>query len=200
MTDPYRSVVDALSRAGWKVRDRGVEHALSVSDLFPAAVRERYPNIPPSVTEFLGRLDECMNGDATAWFLTAADYAGTSDSEWAWNAWEQLEVEGCEENGDDEGAAKVREFWNAYLPVFLDVGGDYAHFAVRVTEPPVVKRSWWLPGGGAQSEPRMGAVVYGAEVDITGVFEVAPSFPEFLNYLAAAVRDPNGKGPLSGLI
>ena len=201
MTDPHRSVLDALTKARWTVRDRGADHTLGPADLWPVALRERYPNIPPSVTVFLGRLDECVNADDTAWFLTAADYAGTSGSAWTWNAWEQLELAGYDEDGDEEGAAKVRDFWNAYLPVFLDVGGDYAHFSVRVTEPRVVKRSWWLVGGARPlPEPRMGTVVYGAEVDITAVVEVAPSFPEFLNYLATAVGDPNLKGPLSGLI
>jgi hypothetical protein len=50
-------------------------------------------------------------------------------------------------------------------------------------------------------EPRLGAVVHAAE-EFRAVTEVAPSFSEFLDLLAAAMRDPpeRRKGPLAGMI
>ena len=201
MTDPYRGVLDALAGAGWKVRERSVEQALPWSQLWPAELRERYPNMPSALTGFLGRLDECVNADDTAWFLTAADYAGTSGSPWAWNAWELLELESCAESDDAEAAAEVRQFWNDYLPFYMDVGGDYAYFAVRVTGPKSVTGEWLPPGARPLPEPRLGAVVH-AEEEFRAVAEVAPSFSEFLDQLAAAMRDPpqRRKGPLAGMI
>jgi len=201
MTDPYRGVLDALAGAGWTVRERSVEQALPWSRLWPAPLRERYPNMPSALTGFLGRLDECVNEDDTAWFLTAADYAGTSGSSWAWNAWEQLELESCAERNDAECAAEVRQFWNDYLPFYTDVGGDYGYFAVRVTGPKPVTDEWLPPGVRPLPEPRLGAVVH-AEGDLRAISEVAPSFSEFLDFLAAAMRDPRQRsgGPLAGMI
>ena len=197
MSDSYRRVLDALVGAGWTVRERAPDNALSATELWPAELRARYPNVPTSLTEFLGRIDQCENSAETAWFLTAADYAGKSDSEWAWNEWERQELETFE-NKDEEKIA-IRDFWNAYLPFYLDVGGDYAYFAVRVTEPPPQKKPllWFLR---EPPEPPLGAVVYGADVDLRGVSVVAASFPEFLEHLTTVLRDPTVEGPLTGLI
>ena len=197
MTDPYRRVFDALVAAGWTVRERAPENALSAADLWPAKLRARYPNVPASLTEFLGRIDRCENAAETAWFLTAADYSGKSDSEWAWNEWERQELETF--SGDDEQKTAIREFWNAYLPFYLDVGGDYAYFAVRVTESVPKKKPllWFLR---EPPEPPRGSVVYGADVDMREVSVVAASFPEFLEHLTRVLRDPTVEGPLTGLI
>ena len=195
VSDPFRRVVDALVQAGWKVRERSPEHALGLSELFPAALRQRYPRVPPSLVEFLGRLDECVNPDETAWFLTAADYAGTSGAGFEWNAWERLELETFKDDPEESGA--VREFWNTYLPFYTNVGGDCAYFAVRVVEPKPAK---WNPLSLIMRdvrEPKSGAVIYGVE-EFRGPWQVAASFPDFLEHFAAAVLDPDRDGPLRG--
>jgi hypothetical protein len=197
MSDPYRRVFDALVAAGWKVGERDPRNALAASALWPAELRARYPDVPSSLTEFLGRIDHCVNPSESAWFLTAADYAGTSDSAWAWNEWERQELETFA--GDEKVSAEVREFWKAYLPFYLDVGGDYAYFAVRVTDPPPRKSAllWFLR---EPPEPPRGSVVHGADVDLRSVSVVAASFPEFLEHLTRLLRDPSTDGPLTGLI
>jgi hypothetical protein len=197
MSDPYRRVFDALVAAGWKVRERAPENALTTADLWPAELRARYPNVPAPLTEFLARIDECENSAETAWFLTAADYAGKSESAWAWNEWERQELETFAD--DSEQTTAIREFWNSYLPFYLDVGGDYAYFAVRVTEPAPKKKPllWFLR---EPPEPPRGSVVYGADVDLRAVSVVAASFPEFLQHLTTVLRDPSVEGPLTGLV
>lgn len=197
MSDPYRRVFDALTAAGWKVSERAPESALTAEQLWPAELRARYRDVPASLTEFLARIDQCENASETAWFLTAADYAGKSDSAFAWNEWETHELETF---ADDAAETKtIREFWNAYLPFYFDVGGDYAYFAVRVTEPVPKKKPllWFLR---EPEEPPRGAVVHGADVDLRGVSVVAASFPEFLDHLTRLLRDPTVEGPLTGLV
>ena len=197
MSDPYRRVFDALVAAGWTVRERAPDAALTAAELWPAELRARYPNVPASLTEFLARIDQCENSAETAWFLTAVDYAGKSDSAWAWNEWERQELETFAE--DEKETTAIREFWNSYLPFFLDVGGDYAYFAIRVTEPAPKKKPllWFLR---EEPDPPRGAVVYGADVDLRGVSIVAASFPEFLEHLTTVLRDPTVEGPLTGLV
>lgn len=197
MHDPYRQVLDALVTAGWKVRERAPADALSAAELWPAELRARYTDIPASLTEFLGRIDQCENASETAWFLTAADYAGKSESAWAWNEWEQQELETFAD--DDAETRAIRDFWSAYLPFYLDVGGDYAYFAVRVTEPAPRKKAtlWFLRG---EPEPPRGSVVHGAGSDMRAVSVMAASFPEFLEHLTTVLRDPAAEGPLSGLV
>jgi hypothetical protein len=198
MTDPYRRVFDALVAAGWKVRERDAANALSVDQLFPAELRKRYPNVPPELVAFLGRLDECTNAEENEWFLTAADYAGTSDSAFAWNEWEKQELDTFED--DVEETAAIREFWNTYLPFFSDVSGDYAYFAVRVTDPPPKKRGLLQRLMREAVEPHRGAVIHGIEEYRAVTSPVAASFPEFLEHLVNTLRDPGRETPLSGRI
>ena len=196
MTDPYRRVFDSLVAAGWTVRERTPESALSATEVWPTALRERYRDIPPSLTAFLARIDKCTNSSDSAWFLTAADYAGTGDPAWAWNEWEKQELETFAT--DEKEKAEIRAFWNEYLPFYLDVGGDYAYFAVRVTEPKPKKPEFWFLR--VAPEPPRGAVVWGADVEMRGVSIVAASFPEFLDHLTNAMRNPAVETPLSGLV
>jgi hypothetical protein len=199
VSEPFQRVVDALRQAGWKVRERTPENALGLSELFPASVRQRYPNVPSSLVDFLGRLDECVNPDETAWFHTAADYVGTSAAGYEWNEWERLELETFKD--DPEESAAVREFWNTYLPFYTDVSGDYAYFAVRVVEPKPLAPHLSLLSFFARDlrEPKLGAVVYGVE-EFRGPWQVAASFPEFLERFATTVLDPERSGPLGGTV
>jgi len=155
----------------------------------------RYPAIPASLTDFMARVETCINRDETSWFLNSADYAGTGDSAYAWNEWEQMEVKWREDDGDENEVAEIRKFWDAYLPFYLDVAGDYAYFAVRITEPKPVPR-WNLL---AEREPRIGAVVHAVE-ELRSPLEVAGSFDEFLERLASTVKKGGSHGPLAGMV
>ena len=195
--DHYRAALDALTAAGWTVRERS--SALPAASVWPPELIRRYPTIPDALTAFMARVDACVNADETAWFLTASDYAGTSDFAFAWNEWERMELESHQERGDSEHAAAVREFWNAYLPFFLDVSGDYAYFAIRVVEPRPVPRTRLPWGARREPDPPRGTVVHGIE-EFRAVSQVAASFDEFLAKLAVTVGGREGDGPLAGLV
>lgn len=122
LSDSARAAIDTLSRLGWTARASDAPTAL------PAAIEQRYPNIPASVRSFLEHIEQCVRGGEQVWFLSAADYAGTSGSGFAWNEWETLESE----DADDTEAADIRAFWNAHLPILLSVQGDYTYLAVCV--------------------------------------------------------------------
>src|SRR4051812_21019904 len=89
MTDNYRAALDALAAAGWTVRERTSDTVLSPADVWPAPLRQRYPVIPADLTNFVARVEACVSPDESAWFLSARDYAGTSDAAFAWNEWER---------------------------------------------------------------------------------------------------------------
>jgi hypothetical protein len=179
-TNAVRRTLDALAAAGWLVRESSSPP--TPDEVLPPELRRRYPKAPREWAEFAARIEECTNADETAWFLTAADYAGTSGYAFEWNAWELLDLESSDVYGGVEGAAEVRAFWDEHLPFYLDVRGDYAYFAIRLRA------------------PRIGSVVHGASVEFRATSEVASSFSEFLELLVAAVRDPECDGPLAGLV
>jgi len=121
LSDSARTAIETLGALGWVVRDADERRPL------PSAIDNRYPAIPASLRSFLEHIDDCERTDEQVWFLTSTDYAGTSGSSFAWNAWELLELE---ETPDAE--AEIRAFWNAHLPILLSVAGDYSYLAVCV--------------------------------------------------------------------
>jgi len=169
--DRVERIRDGLARAGWKVR--------AGDDSFgrPGVLASRYPAPPPSWVDFVDGLVECVNPDDTAWFLTRADYAGTSGAAFAWDVCEQLSLESAD-GTDDEPA--VRRFWDRHLPIFLSVGGDYGYLALVVI------------GTGASAA--FGPVVQGFAPDWEGTTEIAPSFEAFLTRLdeELGADDPGG--------
>jgi hypothetical protein len=117
-----RNAIETLGRLGWSARVADTPTPL------PAEIDKRYPNIPSSLRSFLEHIESCVRSGEQVWFLTSADYAGTSGSGFAWNAWETLESEDA-----DPGTPKdIRAFWNAHLPILLSVQGDYTYLAVCV--------------------------------------------------------------------
>src|SRR5687767_2150709 len=79
-------------------------------ELIDEGFRRRYPRVPEQYLKFLSRVASCVNADETVWFLCAAEYNGTSDSEWAWNEFEKQDLEGA---GDDqEWRTETTSFWD----------------------------------------------------------------------------------------
>ncbi|HSQ31255.1 MAG TPA: hypothetical protein VLN49_15450 [Gemmatimonadaceae bacterium] len=195
-------VLSILNSAGWTVRVRSENAILSADLVWPEALRARYPTIPPALTDFVARVEACVKPDETAWFLTADDFAGRSDSAFAWNEWERMDVSRLAEQGDSEGALRVEAFWDSYLPFYLDVRSEYSYFAVRVTPPATTTRggfSLWTRR--RPSEPELGTVIHGCmDADLRDVTTIAASFDEFLGQLAATVQAPDASGPLSGFV
>ena len=129
----------------------------------------RYPRIPEAHAKFLGRVSSCVNAADTVWFLCADDYNGKSGSAFAWNEFEQMELESAEDDGD-QAKQEIREFWDGHLPFLMSVSGDYAYLALRMSE-------------------NHGSVVAGYGPDFEGVTEVAASFDEFVRLYSAALNE-----------
>jgi hypothetical protein len=122
LSESARTAIDTLAKLGWAVEVASNPHPL------PDTINDRYPAIPPSVRSFIENIETCVRGDEQVWFLTSADYAGTSGSSFAWNAWETLEGE----DNDIDTVEEIRAFWDAHLPILLSVAGDYSYLAVCV--------------------------------------------------------------------
>lgn len=195
-------VLDILDDAGWTVRVRSGNAILSTDLVWPEALRRRYPAIPPALTDFVARVEACVKPDETAWFLTADDFAERSDSAFAWNEWERMDVSRLAGQGDSEGVLRVKAFWDSYLPFYLDVRSEYSYFAVRVTPPATATPrgfSFWRSR--RLVEPELGTVIHGCmDADLRDVSLIAASFDEFLDQLAATVQAPDADGPLSGFV
>ena len=162
ISDRALAALDALRGWGWTVRPAGERRPL------PDVIDRRYPAIPPSLRVFLEHLEQCERGDECVWFLTAADYAATTRSAFAWDEWEQLEKDGA----DPDSAAESRAFWNAHLPILQAVDGDYAYFAVCVDP----------------ASPNYGCVVEGYAPDFHETVIVNRSFDELLERIVRLQR------------
>lgn len=167
MTDQsLQEYLELLKRKGWRVE----LWAGATPPALDSAFTLRYPRIPADYVKFLERVKSCVNTDETVWFLCLDDYNNKSDSDWAWNEMEKIDLEGEE---DEEAKTEIVEFWNRHLPFMLSVGGEYAYMAFRVVEEP------------------FGSVVEGWEV-LTEASERATSFEEFVRLHSAALEGKSG--------
>ena len=173
VSDSTRAALETLRALGWTVRT--TDAALPL----PTTIDERYPAIPPTLRSFIEHLEHCERGDEQVWFLTSADFSGTSDSGFAWDAWETLE----NEEAESETLPDIRTFWNAHLPILLSVEGDYAYVAVCVD----------------RASPTYGHVVQGYAPEFREASTVARSFDELLEQIKA-LKDGEPEGDLAALI
>jgi hypothetical protein len=155
-------ILEGLRRLGWTVTESNVAFG------WPDVLRDRYPEMPPALTEFLDGLDSCVSSDETTWFLTRADYESRIVAPFPWNAWERMSLEGV----PPDIAADVTDFWDRHLPIVLSVAGDYSYLALEVIG------------------PGFGAVVSGVSPDFEGTSVVAPSFDHLLDLMLDAIRAP----------
>jgi len=165
-TEELDAYLELLKSKGWSVELKQ-NGGVNLGESFTS----RYPRVPEAYLKFLAHVASCANAADNVWFLCPDDYNGTSDVAFAWNEFEQLEVESAE--GDDEALVEIREFWDRYLPFMLSVGGDYAFLALVV------------------SGDDYGSVVDGYGPDFEGVTELAPSFEEFVRLHSSAVKGNN---------
>ena len=75
--------LDALRNLGFLVE------LLPQAASLPAAVLQRYPNIPADYLAFISRLRSCHSPTDTTWLLTSADYHAQTEAAFAWNEFEQ---------------------------------------------------------------------------------------------------------------
>src|SRR5262245_26097200 len=172
LDDTARSAIDALRALGWTVRVADEPHRLQ------AAIDNRYPAIPSALRSFLEHIEQAERGGEQVWFLTSADYAGTSGSGFAWNEWEQMESE-----ANPGAATEIRTFWDAHLPILLSVEGDYSYLAVCVDK----------------ASANYGYVVQGYAPEFRETSTLFRSFDELLEQIKA-LKDGTLESELAGLI
>jgi hypothetical protein len=149
-----------LRGKGWHC----VENA--VQPEWPAAINSRYPWVPQDVRDAMVELQEVVSADQTCWLLTARDYAGDSESSFAWNEWERLSMEAA---GDDrDWIERIQTFWDQHLPICLSVKDGYAYFALQED----------------------GSVVTGREPEFEETTVVAPNYERFIAWLAHSLDSP----------
>ena len=140
--------LDTLRTRGWEWSERE-----------PGATEQQAEGDTPAIPErwrtFLECFAELVAPGEGCWFLSLEDYAGASDSAFAWDEFRSISLESC---ADDTQRAQVREFWEAHLPILMRVDGDYAFLALN---------------------RRNGAVVSGCEPEFEETTELAASVDEF---------------------
>ncbi|MFS3128970.1 hypothetical protein ACLM5J_11260 [Nocardioides sp. Bht2] len=142
-----------LRRRGWQVEPARAESPELLSAAHEVAIPEGWRSV-------LERFSLLVDEDESRWFLSAADFAGSSDSAFAWNAFERLSLEAAV---DDADRRRCTDFWREFLPIALGVEGSYEYLAIsRVS----------------------GVVVHGAEPEFEEVTLLANDLPEFLTGVA----------------
>ncbi len=112
---------DALRNLGFLVE------LLPQAASLPAALLQRYPNLPADYVAFISRLRCCHMRSDTTWLLTPADYQTHAEAAFAWNEFEQLSLEAaCK----PEETQAILAFWQRHCPIMLCVAPHYAYFAI----------------------------------------------------------------------
>lgn len=137
-----------------------------LADLGWTAARAADPaTLPPGAhaahRDFLGRYALLCRADESVWFLSAADYAGTADSAFAWDEFKHLSLDAALDDEDRQG---IHTFWDRHLPVLMSVAGDYEFLAI---------------------DQDTGAVVHGIEPEFEAVTVVADSWAGFCEAVIA---------------
>ncbi|HEY1550146.1 MAG TPA: hypothetical protein VGG28_20100 [Kofleriaceae bacterium] len=155
MTDEIQHALEALRACGWRV-------SLGPRESLPPEISSRYPWLPDEYREVAEHARVLCNAGETAWVLTAGEFAGTSESAYAWNESEQQSLDAAD---DENQRAAVQSFWNRHLPILFSVKSGYAYLAI------------------AQDTLQ---IVQGEEPEYEDATVVAPSFGELLRMFALA--------------
>jgi len=146
-------VLESLRARGWGLRPSEDPRALR------EVLSARYSAVPEALLAFLVAVSGAVSPDTSTWFLNAADYEGSSDSAFEWNAWEQLSLEAAE--GDEQLRSQIEAFWAAHVPFLLSVRDGYSYIAL------------------ALAGPNASSVVAGREPEFEEVTVLAPSIEAF---------------------
>jgi len=142
-----------LTAASWSFR--GHSEPAALRDVLSA----RFAAVPEPLVLLLAGAQGAVSPDETTWFLNAADYAGSGQPAFEWNAWERLSLETA--GSDEEWSDSIRAFWAVHVPFLMSVRGRYSYVALA------------LAGDNA------GAVVHGCEPEFEDVTVVARSIDAF---------------------
>jgi hypothetical protein len=150
----------ALVAGGWRVVVAPAPQRL------PGSLSARYPWMPAEWAAWAAGATSATAADEKTWLLTAADFAGTADSAFAWNEWERLSLDAACDDRDEQ--RRIRQFWDAHLPVLTSVRSGYAFAA--------------LERGSLR-------VVVGREPEFEAVSPICASFADLIARIAVADLD-----------
>ena len=163
-------LLNALDTRGWSI-----QRSDSSEFLLPPDLRERYPQLPAEVIEFLQAMESCVNADETVWFLCREDYRRTDDQSFRWNEFELI----CLENDDANARERIRRFWDLHFPIMLCVHSDYDYLAVSL------------------ETQTYGQIVHGCGPEFEETTVVAGTFTEFLTMFTETALGHRDDYPLS---
>jgi hypothetical protein len=167
-------VRDELQRGGWVLREES-----STAEIH-RLLRARFQEVPTGLVELLVESAGAVSPDQTTWFLGVADYAGTGQTAFGWDAWERLSLEAAE--GDEEWSGSIRRFWAAHLPFLLCVRDRYSYLACSL------------------AGPTAGAVVQGGEPEFEEVTVVAASIEAFRSQVERTLAGRLVDGPVARVL
>ncbi len=159
MDKKQAELLDQLRKLGWRVETSPARRSL------PSAITERYPWMPDDYRSLVEEMAMICSPDDQSWFLTEADFAGTSESAYAWNEWEQQSLEAA--GLDMAWKAAIGKFWDDHLSILFSTKSGYAFFALE--------------------KDGLG-VVYGEEPEYEETTPIAESLTEFVRMIVA--KDP----------
>lgn len=142
-----------LQNAGFTVSPRKLPRQL------PPEIRKRYPNIPPQYIDFLNQFGQITNPDQTTWFNMLEDFYGETETDFPWNAFEQMSIEWMED--DQEEIINIRRFWDNHLPILISVT-QYQYLAICL------------------ESNRYGEIVHGAEPEFEDTTKVCDNFQQLI--------------------
>lgn len=175
MTNELLRHLASLRGAGWRVDERTGAIGVGANP-----IATRHPILPEEYLDFLASVDRCNDPADQVWFLSTADFSGTSDAAFSWDEFERQSLDAAQ--GDAAWRAEIAKHWDAHLPILFSVVDGYA-YAALVTQGRDV-----------------GKVVAGREPEYEEVREVAPSFMEFLSELVGVVEGRSGAARVADLI
>lgn len=130
----------------------------------PHVIQNRYYKIKELTLfmTFINIVSNCSSPDDCSWFLCLSDYDKENlENEFAWNEFEKISIESA---SDAEEKAKISNWWNRHIPIFISVKEEYSFFAIDLTN-------------------NLGHIVQGFEPEFEDTTLVANSFEEFLYFI-----------------
>ncbi|MDH6283778.1 hypothetical protein M2280_005029 [Prescottella agglutinans] len=128
---------------------------------------------PSGLVAWVSSFSRLSSPDDAVWFLSLADYTGSSTDAFAWNEFETMSRDATPGAADE---AAVAEFWSRHCPILLSVRDDYSYLAARVD----------------------GTIVRGEEPEFENTTEVAVDLDSLL--VTIATRSGPGVALIEGLL
>src|SRR5437868_4112791 len=123
MSSEFEDPLKDLAQIDWRIERLPAPKAL------PDEITVRYPWLPETYRKLIEEAKSVVSPSDKAWLLTVCDYSNTSDGAYAWNEWERQSLDAAAD--DEQWQRRIREFWDAHLPIVMSVKSGYSYFAIE---------------------------------------------------------------------